>query len=315
MKEIEKGYLIYKKHEKYSSSNVLILKDRFTPRENHDNLITITILSNCNLNCTFCRGGVNQDLLKEYSNYKIMTTEEFKKIVTKCLESNITFFDLTPSIGEPFLDKTVLDKLEFLENYELVEGYTLTTNLLLLNESHIDRLSKLKKLILDVSLYGETKEEYFKNTQKDKYEEFLVKLEMLYERCNDLKIQFIQRCSLSLNSQLVKYVTSFRVNKKANLVTTEKYNLNRAGHIESADNKPRKRSGICPYGPGINGGIVTGGNVLFCPFHDLKREGVMGNIFTSSLREIYKGNLWQEVIGNHTKNNYTGMCENCDETW
>lgn len=315
MKEIEKGYLVYKRHEKYSNNNILPLKDKFVPRETRRNIITITILSNCNLNCAFCRGGIQSNLLKEYSNYKIMTTDEFKKIATKCLESGITFFDLTPSIGEPFLDKTVLDKLEFLEENKLVEEYTLTTNLLLLNESHLDKLSNLKKLILDISLYGETKEEYFNNTQKDKYEEFLQKMEMLYERCKGLKMRFIQRCNLSPDSQLARYLASFRVNKNANLVVTEKYNLNRAGHIESFKNKTRPRSGICPYGPGANGGIVTGGNVLFCPFHDLKREGVMGNIFKTPLSEIYSNESWQNIINQHKNSNYTGMCESCDETW
>jgi MoaA/NifB/PqqE/SkfB family radical SAM enzyme len=315
MKAIEKGYLVYKKHKKYSNCDNFTLQDKFRVSERHNKLISIVTISNCNLNCSFCRGGINKDLLEEYSKYKIMPTQEFQDIVLRCLESGIQFFDLTPAIGEPFLDKTFINKLEFLENKEEVVEYTFTTNLLVVNVDDIRRISKFKKLVLDVSLYGETEEEYLTNTNKNQYNLFLKKIEMLYEECDKLKIRFIQRCNLSQDTQLYRYLTSFRVNKNANLVVTEKYNLNRAGHIEGSKNKPRTRSGVCPYGPGANGGIVTGGNVLFCSFHDLKREGVMGNIFKTPLNEIYDNEPWQNILNQHKNNNYTGMCENCDETW
>lgn len=314
MKDIEKGYLVYKRHLKYSTSNFLLV-DKFRASERHNKLISIIIVSNCNLNCSFCRGGINKNLLDEYSRYKIMPTLEFQDIVNRCVESGISFFDLTPAIGEPFLDKTLVEKIKYLESNQLVEEYTFTTNLLVVNSDHIKKISNFKKLILDVSLYGETSEEYFTNTQKDQYELFLEKLEMLYDNCNDLKIRFIQRCSLTDETKLSKYIAAFRVNKNANLVITEKYNLNRAGHIEKSNKVPRQRSGVCPYGPGANGGIVTGGNVLFCPFHDLERSGVMGNIFEEGLKEIYRGERWRNIINSHENNQYNGLCENCDETW
>jgi MoaA/NifB/PqqE/SkfB family radical SAM enzyme len=314
MKDIDKGYLVYKKLKTYSDTEY-VLKDKFFVSERHNKLISIIIISNCNLNCVFCRGGINKDSLSEYSRYKVMSTEEFKDIATRCVSSGIKFFDLTPAIGEPFLDKDFIDKLEILDATEEITEYTFTTNLLLVGDQDVRRLSKLKKLVLDVSLYGESREEFNRSTNKDKFDLFLEKLEMLYTECNSLKIRFIQRCNLSEESKLSKYITSFRVNKNANLVESERYNLNRAGNIENSDNKPRTRSGVCPYGPGANGGVVTGGNVLFCPFHDLKRKGVMGNIFKSSLSEIYKDKPWRDILNLHTNNNYTGMCENCDESW
>ena len=314
MKDIEKGYLVYQKLKKYSDTK-FILKDKFLVSERHNKLISIITISNCNLNCSFCRGGINKELLSEYSRYKIMSTEEFKDITSRCIESGIKFFDLTPAIGEPFLDKTFIEKLKLLEANSDVVEYTFTTNLLVVNAEDIRKISTFNKLVLDVSLYGESREEFNTNTNKDQFELFLEKLEMLYSECSNLKIRFIQRCSLSDDSKLTKYITAFRVNKNANLVVTERYNLNRAGHIETSSNKPRSRSGICPYGPGANGGVVTGGNVLFCPFHDLKREGVVGNIFKTPLKEIYEDEAWQNILSLHRNNNYIGMCENCDETW
>ena len=289
------------------------LKNKFFALENTNKLISIITINNCNLNCHFCRGGLPKNHLAEYSRYKIMSTVEFKNIVDKCLESDKQFFDLTPAIGEPFLDKTFVEKLQILEDDIRVIEYTFTTNLLLLKDTDIIKLSSLKKLILDISLYGNDKDEYFKNTNKDKYDHFLNQLEMLYELCNNTKIRFIQRCSLSEDTVLSQYVSTFRKNKMANLVLSEQYNLNRAGQI--SDNAVRKRSGVCPNGIGAGGGVVSGGDVLFCPFHDFKRDGVMGNIFNKSLDQIYNDAPWKKIINSHMNNEYTGMCKNCDETW
>ena len=284
----------------------------FNPREENSKLISIVTINNCNLNCSFCRGSITN--ITEYSKFKVMNTLEFKNIVYKCLDSGIKYFDLTPAIGEVFLDKDFITKLQILEEEERVLEYTVTSNLLLLSEDDILKLSHFKKLIFDISLYGETVDEYTANTNRDGYLRFLSQLEVLYNNCGNLKLRFIQRCNLTKASVLDGYINVFRLNRNANLVVNETYNVNRAGHI-STTSPLRKRTGICPYGPGSGGGIVTGGNVLFCPFHDLERSGVMGNVNYNSLTEIYNDIPWQTLISNHSNNQYEGMCKGCDETW
>lgn len=283
----------------------------FIPREKNSNLISIITINNCNLNCFFCRGGI--DNIADYSKFKIMPTLEFQSIVDKCCQSGIHYFDLTPAIGEPFLDKDFIAKLQILEADERVHEYTVTSNILLLNKEDVIQLSKLDKLIFDVSLYGQTAEEYLRNTNRDGYDKFMSQLEMLYDYCAQLRIRFIQRCELS-DSTLLDYIQTFRCKRNANLVDNEIYNVNRGGHLAN-DSPLRKRNGICPYGPGSGGGIVTGGDLLFCPFHDLQRSGVMGNINKQSLTDIYNGDHWQSILSNHSNDEYLGMCKGCDETW
>jgi MoaA/NifB/PqqE/SkfB family radical SAM enzyme len=312
MKDLQhdsQALLLQSKYNKFILSSIT---DKFTSNENNKNLISIITINNCNLNCSFCRGSIKD--IAEYSKFKVMSTLEFKSIVDKCLDSGIKYFDLTPAIGEPFLDKEIITKFQILEEDERVLEYTITSNILLVNERDILKLSRFKKLIFDISLYGETIEEYQCNTNRDSYLRFLNQLEMVYSNCDNLKLRFIQRCTLTQSSMLNNYINTFRLNRNANLVVNETYNVNRAGHI-STTSPLRKRSGICPYGPGSGGGIVAGGNVLFCPFHDLKRSGVMGNINHNSLSEIYNGTQWQTLIDKHTNNQYEGMCKGCDETW
>ncbi len=136
----EKAKLLYR----YNNSLYSKLEDKFVPLENNKNLISIITINNCNLNCYFCRGGLNSTSLKEYSRYKIMSTVEFGAIVEKCIESDIKYFDLTPAIGEPFIDKDFITKLKILEDNIKVEEYTTTTNLLLLTKDQIIQLSKFK---------------------------------------------------------------------------------------------------------------------------------------------------------------------------
>jgi MoaA/NifB/PqqE/SkfB family radical SAM enzyme len=305
----QKAKLMYR----YNNSIYNKIENKFIPLEDNKNLISIITINNCNLNCYFCRGGVEVTALKEYSRFKIMSTAEFKAIVEKCIQSEIKFFDLTPAIGEPFIDKDFITKLQILEDNPNIKEYTTTTNLLLLTKEQIIHLSKLKKLILDISIYGENSEDYFKNTNRDEFNNFLAKLEVLYDNSSDLKMRFIQRCVLSDTSDLFHYINIFRINRNVNLITNEVYNVNRASKV--SQNETRKRNGVCPFGPGAGGGIVTGGDVLFCPFHDFERTGVMGNIFTDSLKVIYNSNKWKEIINNHQNNNYIGMCKGCDETW
>lgn len=276
--------------------------------------ISIITLNQCNLHCSFCRGGVDQEKLKEYSRFKTMSMIEFESIVNKCVESGIKFYDLTPAIGEPLIDKTFINKLKTLESTESCIEYTFTTNLLLMTLEDIQELKKLKKLVMDISIYGSDSDQFLKNTNRDGYEKFMSKLEELYDNCGDMKIRFIQRCDIKSSSNLMNYIKSFLYNKNANFVTSEIYNLNRGGNIEN-ESSVRQRNGICPYGPGAGGGIVSGGNVLFCPFHDMKREGVVGNVFETPLSEIYNGEKFNDILTSQKNNVYKGMCKSCDETW
>ena len=99
------------------------------------------------------------------------------------------------------------------------------------------------------------------------------------------------------------------------LMLHEKDNRNRAGHVDVSD-KVGSRGGICPYGPALGGGIDQYGNFLYCPFNDISKKGIVGNIFQSTLKEIYDSEKWKEIINAHNNGDYSvGICGSCNESW
>lgn len=281
--------------------------------------IFITTINQCNLNCFFCRGGISKDILHEQTKIKIMDNITFEKIVNKCIESGVRSFDLTPAIGELFLDKNLLSKLDFLENNKEVNNFFITTNLLSVKEADLLHLTKYRKMTFIISVYGFERDEYKKNTGKDEYFKFIENIELLYKISRDIKFNSVffqirtqqQSKNTLLYAGLVKMCYEFGYK----LELHEKANKNRAGHVKLND-EVISRSGICPLGPGSGGGIDQNGNLLYCPFNDISKEGVVGNIFTTPLKDIYNSEKWKEIIEAHSNNNYNiGICHRCNETW
>lgn len=282
--------------------------------------IYITTINQCNLNCFFCRGGMSKDVLEEQTKIKIMDNNTFERIIHKCIEGGVKAFDITPAIGELFLDKDILNKLDFLENNKDVEHFFVTTNLIPIKEKDLQRLSKYKKMTLIISVYGFNKEEYKRNTGKDKYDKFIQNLEMLYATSLNNKfnsISFKVRTQQEVHNTLlfaalIKMCYKFSGYK---IEMQETANKNRAGHVDCSA-KIGSRSGICPLGPGTGGGIDQNGNLLYCPFNDIAKEGIVGNVFTTPLKDIYNSKKWREIVEAHSNNNYdVGICSRCNETW
>jgi MoaA/NifB/PqqE/SkfB family radical SAM enzyme len=284
----------------------------------HKHLYIITI-NQCNLNCTFCRGGINEGILKEQSKVKIMNYSTFTQIIDKCTEHGVRSFDLTPVIGELFLDKDLFSKLDFLENNPLIDRFVVTTNFTIMNRENLIKLSKYKKIFFTIPIYGYDSLTYAGNTNKDKYDVFIKNLELLYDvsKTNKLKSVYfaIRTQQESIDTLLYAAIVRFCLEFGYKVMIHETSNRNRAGHVSSTE-VVTSRTGVCPYGPAIGGGIDQYGNVLYCPFNDISKKGIVGNIFTSSLSEIYAGPAWKNIINGHMRGDYTvGICGGCNETW
>ena len=61
-----------------------------------NNCVNIQTINCCQLNCPGCRGSISKKSLANLSNKTLMSTDEFIKIVDKCIEEGITQFHLQP---------------------------------------------------------------------------------------------------------------------------------------------------------------------------------------------------------------------------
>lgn len=291
-----------------------------TLNERFGKMVNMQTIFNCNLNCSFCRGSIPN--IKELSRVKTMTQTNFEIFVNKFADYGIKFIELTPAIGEPFLDKEFDKKIKYLESKEEIDHYLVTTNLTMLQPKHFDLLKSLKKLILTVSLYGYDSESFSSNTNRDSFETFEEKFSTLFGILND-GVDFLVELNIRCGKRLTEfpkndlYIKLLRLNKFKNVKINQGdiYNHNRGDNLQAFETEKRPRSGICPFGPGVGGGVLPNGDFLFCPFNDINNTGVVGNLFKQSLEEIYNSDGWRRVVAEHKQDKYTGICENCTETW
>jgi radical SAM protein with 4Fe4S-binding SPASM domain len=293
-------------------------------------MINIQASSSCQLKCKGCRGSFDEKFLKEAGKNSFIEDSIFKIIIQKCIESGIQYVELTPAIGDPFLDKNIENKINHLTGLSQIKLIILTTNLLKFDSKLFERLLKNDKVFLNVSIYGTNKKEYEIETGKNLFDKFLKNFKTLYTliKKEELKgfVQLTNRTSYMLDENFPKCDILYLIDlytrvKNVRLDGSEIFNINRAGSVNRDDlnfaksNKDIKRSGLCPHGPGLGGGILPNGDVLFCPFNDIYRTGVIGNIFKQSLTDIYKDDKFQKIVENHNNNIYNGICAKCNETW
>lgn len=296
-------------------------------KQTANNCINIQIINKCQLNCPGCRGSILRNDLNRLSANTLMSTDEFIKIVNKCVTEGFTQFHLVPTIGDPFLDTTIFEKLTYLESIPEVDNYLVTTNLLALNSYKINSLLQYKKLILDISVYGYDKPSYIENTGTDTFNLFYKNFKKLYGCVSynnkyDYEIQLTMRCNIPYDSNFPKTPLVYTINNFLSLrgVTIDNdniLNVNRGGSIPPGNltNEPEtiKRQGICPALKDLAGGILPGGDVIFCPCHDMYRTGVVGNFFKNTIKQIRSSGKFQQIRKDHSQNIYTGICRDCND--
>lgn len=112
----------------------------------------------CNLGCKFCAYP------KLQSGYT-MELDFFKQIINQATNMGFENFFITPMLGDVFMDKTIFEKLEFLESHKDVKSFSFYTNFVLAkNINKIFSFPKLKDF--EVSVYGLNEQDFEKVTTK-----------------------------------------------------------------------------------------------------------------------------------------------------
>lgn len=154
----------------------------------------IWITQKCPMRCSFCP---NSD--EYYKNGKIMPLDTFKNKVNELIEAGIKNIDLTPIIGEVLSMVNLNEYLDYLDQREEITEYTFIT-CLICPQKHIDWITARKKLKLEISFYGTTRENFKMRTNRDAFSTFLSNLKYLIEnyRFDTRNIVLINRTLESL---------------------------------------------------------------------------------------------------------------------
>jgi len=124
--------------------------------------ILLQVTNKCNLNCKFCAYNFLGKQPLELIDY-----DRFVNICSKLLDYGFDKIQLTPTIGEPLLDPTLIDKIELLEADPRVKRITFFTNFVKVSEDFVKRLMKTRKTVMFISVYGWDDSSFESITNKD----------------------------------------------------------------------------------------------------------------------------------------------------
>ena len=153
--------------------------------------INIETTSRCNLKCKFC-AYEKRDL--DMYPIETMDIDLFKDVVKQSIEIGYKKIGLTPTTGDIFMDKSIFEKLIFLETTNNYDGYFLYTNFIPIKKDQIEKLFELKKLLnFGISIYGHDLNTFmkFSGGTKNAYNKLIENLNLLKKLLLNKNIKWI----------------------------------------------------------------------------------------------------------------------------
>ncbi len=274
---------------------------------------SIVIISEmpCQLKCHFCLSGNGYTIPRH-----IFSLEKFKNIVDLLIEQDFKQVDLTPTVGDIFLDENIYEKLAYLNETGLYFEYV--TNGLALKEEKMCDVLSYKNSEFALSIYGWNETSYKETTNTDLFDKFLEQLTLidtfaypdasnirLYMRCCDIK---------DIPDGIVKHYLYSLIGRGATVEDAELTNKNWGGLLEG-QGPIQSNSGLCNRFLFENG-IYPNGDITLCNCWDWNRDLIIGNVYEDCFEDIYdldKNKKLHDIIKTHITSSYIGICENCND--
>lgn len=267
--------------------------------------IQLYITNKCSLNCEFCIKS-KRDISNIY-----MDLDTFKKVVDKCVDNGVKTFELTPIVGDILADENLIKRLEYLEQNDGVKRYWFFTNLINLTEEHIYFFAGTKKMSVTVSVYGDNKDIYLQNTNKDLYDVFVDNLLRLMTSSwfviDEFNIRFKGFIGNNIVNNLLHRLIAMReLYGKFVDVVDDSDNFDWENILNS--DTYVKKSGVCRYARKANV-VFPNGDVSLCGCLDIEGTMYIGNILTDDFDYIM--NKRNSILIRQREGNYYGICKSC----
>lgn len=138
---------------------------------------TLELTERCDLNCVHCY--INQPAGSQIIRQKEMTTNQVKLVLDKIATAGCLFLEITG--GEPLLRPDFPEIYMYARQLGMI--VTLLTNATMLTPELVDLLAASKPHLVDISVYGATKETYESVTRiPGSFARFINGLDLLHER-------------------------------------------------------------------------------------------------------------------------------------
>ena len=282
----------------------------------------------CNLKCSFCAYD------KKTTPQMNMSNQFFFDVIEQAIEMGYQRFGLTPITGELFMDKNVMDKIEYLENHPKVKLFHFFTNFTIPDENTIKRLSALRKLsYIAISVYGHDQESFVETTKSTPhvYQRLVNNLRTLYSICDNFKARLQIHCRTGYyssfsqknwNSSLADIIKKLKEDKAIPLSFTKYYNnwggLITQGDVAALDMTIRQAKDVYKKGPCTlifyKQQIVVDGKVNACACRDANATLCIGDLKQTPLKEILStsNKYYMQLIEEQQRGRFKAICQSCD---
>ena len=195
--------------------------------------LRLAVTDRCNLRCQYCMPANGIAIV---NRKKLLSYKEMYRIVRVLSELGVNKVRLTG--GEPFVRKDFISFLEKLDFNKNLQEINITTNGALI-QNHITKLEKLNIKNINLSLDSLNKEQFFKITRRDVFNEVYQTLEKLEQSSLTLKINVVVQSGINTNeikdfialtkdkNLSVRFIEEMPFNGKGLRKTKENWNFNR----------------------------------------------------------------------------------------
>lgn len=294
-----------------------VLINRFCRMGIRPKAVFIEVANICNARCVFC---AYPDMERQKNT---MSLPLFKKCIEECLAVGITEVDLTPIVGDPFVDSGIFDKLDYLSRAPGITRFHFYTNAILLSSAYADRLAAYDaRFWIFCSFGGFDRETYRGIMGVDKFEEATVNIRYLIER--KLQTGSGIRICVSLRvprgserGEFWEYLKDKQSRGAIEISSVEEFD-NWGGRI------PDSRllaAGLVPKAPpnhrGVCRRLLTGpviladGRVNACCCRDVEATLIIGDVTRESLMDILAGQKLRGILRRLEKGDFPEICEKC----
>lgn len=291
-------------------------------------VIGIEPISACNLLCKFCA-------YKDHPRpRRVMSLERFADVVGQAVDLGFRHVDLTPLTGEVFMDHTLPEKWQILEQEPRILSFSFTSNFLHASPALIQQILGLRKLAyLGLSVYGHDLKTFAGITQKGEAEfsrilknfRILAALAGQAGACPPLYVAW--RSTRDFRPGQHRTVVSDVVDELRPLATlgvhySTAYNnwggLVKPEHMKGLNVDMRSgreisRVGVCTQLVG-RVLVMADGRVNACACRDALGALNIGDLATEPLSRIVSGHnpRWRALIEEQRQDHYPPICQACD---
>jgi len=278
----------------------------------------------CNANCSFCP--------YRYATRKKMVISDqiFKKVIRDYSLIGGGRLSFTPTVGDPLVDKKIIDKIEYCRQFKNIRPMFFFTNGILLHKHNIDKLLTSGINTILISTFLGDRESYKRYYGVDTYDLVIKNIFMIIEKNREMgfpvEIKLHLRCEKPydkvVNSNTFKNIA--KIISKNNIYFLNEYD--RWGGDLSMEIKEEDlpKGGVFVINHFLGFiqkepcfelyrriHILPDGNVGVCMCKDINAEIVIGNVNEDDLLSIWNGNKIKEYREKWLNGVIPNICNNC----